>query len=310
MEEENKMTEEQVSAETNESSVAGPVEDAASEIIEKTEECVESAEQPEETAETSVEAEKEAETDEDGKKPMSKKKRIINAILLGIQIAFVVVAITICLVMLLNPKAQDEISPLGVKLLPVQSDSMKGDKKDNFVKGDLIIAHNVKNGGEGLTEGTIITFKMLEETRGVEILVTHRIHQVITENGFTQYITKGDNNALPDKTWLQPKDVLAVYSFHIKGLGAVIDWIRDGFHFIYVIIIPLGLLLIYNIYLVAQIVVEAKMKKAKETAAATARSNLSEEDLLRLMQERGIDTSALQAQMQNSAQSDKKEGDN
>ena len=52
-----------------------------------------------------------------GKKPLTKGKRIANAIVLGVQIAFVVLAIVICLVVLLNPKEQGEISPLGVKLL-------------------------------------------------------------------------------------------------------------------------------------------------------------------------------------------------
>lgn len=234
--------------------------------------------------------------EKDGKKPMSKGRRIANAIILGIQIAFVVIAITICLVVLLNPKAQDDISPLGVKLLTVNSNSMNGTEKDSFSVNDLVIARNAKNGGEGLQVGQIVSFKMLEENSGEFIINTHRIVEVHTENGFTQYFTKGDANPTNDKGWLRAEDILAVYSFHISGLGAVIKWIRDGYHFIYVVIIPLGLLLIYNVYLVIQIVMESKMKKAKAAAAADALSNLSQEDIERLLAQRGINPATIQPQ--------------
>ena len=292
MEEENKRIdeanlEEQKAPEETASEVTAPAEEAPIAAAE----------------EAPVEEKKDAaaeEKDEKGKKPITKTKKILNAIVLGVQIAFVVLSITICLVMLLNPKAQDEVSPLGVKLLTVNSPSMDGTEKDSFGVNDLVIAKNPKNGGEGLQKGDIITFKMLEKESGLFIINTHRIDEVITENGFTQYKTKGDANPTQDPGWVSAENVLAVYAFHIKGLGAAIKWVRDGYHFIFVVIIPLGLLLIYNIYLVAQIVVEAKMKKAKtaaaEAAAASARASLSEEDLLRLLKERGIDPSAIKEQ--------------
>ncbi|MBP5404660.1 MAG: signal peptidase I [Clostridia bacterium] len=291
MEEENKRIdeanlEEQKAPEETASEVTAPVEEAPIAAAEEA-----PVEKKDEAAE---------EKDEKGKKPITKTKKILNAIVLGVQIAFVVLSITICLVMLLNPKAQDEVSPLGVKLLTVNSPSMDGTEKDSFGVNDLVIAKNPKNGGEGLQKGDIITFKMLEKESGLFIINTHRIDEVITENGFTQYKTKGDANPMQDPGWVSADNVLAVYAFHIKGLGKAIKWVRDGYHFIFVVIIPLGLLLIYNIYLVAQIVVEGKMKKAKvaaaEAAAASARANLSEEDLLRLLKERGIDPAAIKKQ--------------
>jgi len=273
---------------------------------ERTEEIVRAEEVTTESSvvESASESQEEKKEEKDGKKPMTKGKRIANAIILGVQIAFVLIAITICLVVLLNPKAQDDISPLGVKLLTVNSNSMNGTEKDSFSKNDLVIAKNAKNGGEGLEVGTIVSFKMLEEDSGEFIINTHRIVEVHTENGFTQYVTRGDANPLNDKGWLRAEDVLAVYAFHIPGVGAVIKWIRDGYHFIYVVIIPLGLLLIYNVYLVIQIIMESKMKKAKAAAAADALSSLSQEDIERLLAARGIDPNAIQSQTQ-SAKTDK-----
>lgn len=212
-----------------------------------------------------------SDADEKEKKPMSKGKRIANAIILAVQILFVVLAIVICLVVMLNPQSNEKVSPVGLKLLPVLSGSMDGDKKDSFPKGALVFAVNPKNGGNDLKVGDIVTFKMLEEKSGQLILVTHRIIEINDASGIKQYKTQGDANPLPDEAWKLPGDILAVYAFHVKGLGTALSWIRDGYNFIYVIIIPLGLLLIYNIYLVAQIVVENKMKKAKAAAAESAK---------------------------------------
>ena len=235
---------------------------------------------------TSVAAPKEAVAEEKKEKPMTKKRKVLNAIFLGFQIALVVLSIVICLVVILNPNSQDEVSPVGVKLLPVLTGSMDGDKKDSFPAGSLVIATSPKNGGEGLEVGKIVTFKQRNEITNEMMLVTHRIVEVVkVEEGVFKYKTQGDANNKPDEALKLPGDIMAVYSFHIKGLGKALTWIRDGYHFIFVIIIPLGVLLIYNIYLVAQIVVENKMKKARaaaaETAKAAALASIDEEEIKR-----------------------------
>ena len=229
----------------------------------------------EEVAPIEQKAEVAVPSEEKDAKPISKKKRILNGIFLGVQIALVVLAMVICLIVILNPNSKDEVSPVGVKLLPVLTGSMDGDQKDSFPAGSLVIATSPKKNGdkfEPLKEGTIVTFKQREEESGEMILVTHRIVEVVPiDEGVIKYRTQGDANPLPDEDLKLPGDILAIYSFHIKGIGWALTWIRDGYHFIFVIIIPLGLLLIYNIYLVAQIVVENKMKKAKAAAAESAK---------------------------------------
>ncbi len=244
------------------------------ETVKPTEEIVESKSPVEESVPAS-----------DEKSAISKKKRILNGIVLGVQIAFVVLAIVICLVVLLNPNKEGKVSSMGLKLLPVLSGSMDGDKKDSFPKGALVFATTPKDGGATLKEGQIVTFQMIEENSQQLILVTHRIVKIESVDGVPYYTTKGDANPLPDEMKKLPGDILAVYAFHINGLGSALAWVRDGYHFIYVIIIPLGLLLIYNIYLVAQIVVERKMRKAKEAAAERAKeealASIDEEEIKR-----------------------------
>ena len=229
---------------------------------------------------------------DDEEKPLSKKKKIVNGILLGVQIVLVLFAIILTLIMILNPK-QDEVSGVGIKLLPVLTDSMDGERTlmidgeevtfKGFAAGALVIAKNPDY--DNLKVGDIVTFS---DRIGDEMgLNTHRIIEVVEiEPGLVKYRTQGDNPEAPvDSTLKLPGDIKAVYVTHINGLGNALFWIRDGYHFIYVIIIPLGLLLIYNIYLVAMIVVEGKMKKAKAAAAedakAAALASIDEEEIKR-----------------------------
>ena len=234
-----------------------------------------------------AEQEKPAEGQE--KKPMSKKKKILNGIFLGVQILLVVIAILLTIVMIMNPK-QDDVSSASIKLLPVLTDSMDGERVidgktyKGFPAGALVIAKAPTN-RDNLKVGDIVTFQMLDSKNNY-VLNTHRIVRIDTSTGVKKYVTQGDNpKAGEDSTMKLPGDIKAVYVTHINGLGTALFWIRDGYHFIYVIIIPLGLLLIYNIFLVAQIIVEGKMKKARALAAENAKSealaSIDEEEIKR-----------------------------
>ena len=258
--------------------------DAAEEVV-LAAEAKETSVAPQETPAESEEAKDE--------KPMSKKKRILNAILLAVQILMVVLAITITLVVIINPK-DNEVSSAGVKLLPVLSDSMDGERTlvvdgeektfKGFPTGALVIAKGPRADGN-YQVGDIITFEFVKD--GELKLDTHRIVEIVHYEGdpTAYYRTQGDNRDAADLQLQTAGSVKALYVTHINKLGTAIEWVREGYHFIYVIIIPLGLLLIYNIYLVAQIVVEGKMKKAKalaaESAKAAALASIDEEEIKR-----------------------------
>ena len=269
---------------------------------ETTEEVVASEQVTETVAEPAVSEQaaqpqkQDAVAEDKGDKPMTKKKKILNTIFLAVQVALVVISLVICIVVILNPNT-NEVSGVGIKLLPVRTGSMTGGteidgvKYKGFSKGALVVATKPKNGGNDLQVGDIVTFMMREETTNEYIPVTHRIvERIETEDGRVEYVTKGDANGDYDRRNGEiahriPGDMLAKYAFHIEKLGSAFLWIRDGYHFIFVIIIPLGLLLIYNIYLVAQIVVENKMKKAKAAAAESAKqaalASIDEEEIKR-----------------------------
>ncbi|MBO4472892.1 MAG: hypothetical protein J5765_03695 [Clostridia bacterium] len=248
-----------------------------------------------ETSSTAVEApvadastEQKGANDKKGDKPMTKKKKILNGILLGVQILLVVVALILTIAMIMNPK-QGEVSSAGLKLLPVLSDSMDGEREidgvvyKGFPAGALVFATG-PHAEDDYEVGDVITFEFMKD--GERELNTHRIVKVEIVDGVRKYRTQGDNpNAPLDSTLKVAGSVQAVYSFHINKLGYALTWVRSGYNFIYVIIIPLGLLLLYNIYLVAQIVIEGRMKKANAVAAEQAKqaalASIDEEEIKR-----------------------------
>ncbi len=134
--------------------------------------------------EPTVEMPTEEAEDENKEKPMSKKKRIFNAVMLALQIVLVIVALTITMVVIFNPK-KNEIASAGLSFLPVESDSMDGDQKDSFKEGDLVIAKAPKNGGKDLEVGDIVTFEDWT-AEGTKFYNTHRIVRIEKEGDVIQ----------------------------------------------------------------------------------------------------------------------------
>lgn len=200
------------------------------------------------------------------KKPNEKQKKIINIVVTSVQICVVLLAVILSAIILANPNvANAEIGKGNTKLLPVLTDSMKGDKKDSFEKGDLVIAKTPKD-VNALEEGDIVTFKM--SIGGTDQLNTHRIIQkAVDGDGKVRYVTKGDNTTGADAA-IAAEEVLAVYKYHLNGVGGAIAWLQIPTNFLLVIVLPLILLFIYNIILFVKMMMQAKMSKLQAEQGA------------------------------------------
>ncbi len=124
----------------------------------------------------------------------------------------------------------------GYKLKTVLSGSME----PTFMTGSVIA---IKPGGD-LTRfqpGDVITFKKKEQ-----ILVTHRIVEVIKDGENVLYRTKGDNNNNADSELVPSKHVVGQYSgFTIPNAGYLFSYASTKLGNALLLIIP-GLLLIGN----------------------------------------------------------------
>lgn len=211
------------------------------------------------------------------KKIPPKAKKTIDIVVTVLEVLIVLVAIVFSAIVIANPTAS-EVSGAKIKLLPVLSDSMKGDNPDSFEKGDLVIA-KTPDDVYNLKEGQIITFRY--NVAGQQILNTHRIIEVRkgADGKAQEYVTHGDNNPAGNTESVLPYNVLAVYSSHMKGVGKAIVWLQEPTHFLLVIVLPLGILFIYNIVMFVMMIMSWKVSKAKTAAKEAA--DLDEEEIKR-----------------------------
>lgn len=103
-------------------------------------------------------------------------------------------------------------SIFGYKPFIVLSGSMEG----KIHKGDLIITKVVNP--STLKVQDIIAFRDVQNT-----VTTHRIIDIVNNNGTVQFITKGDNNSTQDHNLVNLDDVEGLYIARISGFGSIMN---------------------------------------------------------------------------------------
>lgn len=237
------------------------------------------------------------------KKLTQKQKKILDIVVMCVEVSIVILAIVLSAIIIANPVSSTaEVAKGKTKLLPVLSDSMAGNNKDSFKAGDLIIATEPKD-VYSLEVGQIITFRYKDG--GIKMLNTHRIVDIIkgTDGKALTYITHGDHNPEGSTESVNPHDVVAVYKTHLKGVGAAISWLQKPTNFLLVIVLPLALLFIYNIFMFVRMIMRWKVEKAKKEAEEKAAPAIDEEEIKRKAIEEYL------AKQQQATESDEKPSD-
>lgn len=164
---------------------------------------------------------------------MEKIKKIISIIVLIIILPILFVNIVILIDSVIHP---DEIPGfLGYKPFIVLSGSMKNE----INAGDLVLTKEIDS--ENLKIGDIISFK------NDEFVVTHRIVDIVNENGEKKFITKGDNNDANDPESVKQENIEGIYISKVSGLGNVAMFIQTPTGIIISLSIPLAILLCINL---------------------------------------------------------------
>lgn len=214
---------------------------------------------------------------------MKKVRKIFNVI---VDILVIIVLIISVLVVVLSISSRSSGIPnlFGYAPLSVQSNSME----DTFSEGDLIISKISTDASDRFNEGDIVTF--YQKIAGEDRLNTHRIVEVVKDDGIEYYKTQGDNtntNPEPDPEPKSPTDILAVYTgTKIPGVGNFFSFIRTQLGFFLVILLPMILFFVYEaVRVIMNIIAYNKEKAAEEAAAAVANSELTEEQKQRAIEE-------------------------
>jgi hypothetical protein len=103
------------------------------------------------------------------------QRKVFDIVITSVQIIAVILSVILSIIIIANPNVSSlEVGSGRLKLLPVLTDSMKGSDKDNFNKGDLVVATDLPADLASLNVGQIVTY--LGFAGGSENqLVTHRI---------------------------------------------------------------------------------------------------------------------------------------
>ena len=152
---------------------------------------------------------------------------------------------------------------MGYTPLVVKSDSMA----PTFSAGDLIFIKKCDT--STLKEGDIICFHTIIDNEYA--LNTHRIQKIDTVGDVRSYTTLGDNNnGITDTHIISDGDIVGKYVGHLKNAGKVMDFLSSSIGFLVVIVLPMLLFFIYQVYNLIMISIRLKKAVAVETAKETA----------------------------------------
>lgn len=170
---------------------------------------------------------------------------------------------------------------MGYTPLVVKSDSMS----PTFSAGDLIFIKKCDT--STLKEGDIICFHTIINNEYA--LNTHRIQKIDTVGDARSYTTLGDNNnGIADTHIISDGDIVGKYVGHLQNAGKVMDFLSSSIGFLIVIVLPMLLFFIYQVYNLIMISIRLKKAVAVEAAkeAALAQSQVAElEEAKRLREE-------------------------
>ena len=155
----------------------------------------------------------------------------------------------------------------GYTPLVVKSDSMA----PTFETGDLIVIK--KCDPQTLKEGDIICFHTIINNEYA--LNTHRIKSIEAVGDARSYTTIGDNNnGIADQHVISDGDIVGKYVTSIPKIGKVMDFLSGSTGFLIVIVLPMLLFFIYQVYHLITISINLKKAIAVETAKEQESANM------------------------------------
>ena len=175
----------------------------------------------------------------DTKKAADNKQKVLTII--GIILCLILLPILIINVTLIAKSYihADEVPSVGGKFpMIVLTDSMY----PMIESGDLIICNTAE--AEEIAEGDVISFYD-PMGNGVSV-VTHRVLEIVNENGEVSFRTKGDNNNAEDQALVPADSLIGIYQTRIPKVGHVAMFMQTTTGLIVCVVLPIVLLVGYD----------------------------------------------------------------
>lgn len=213
----------------------------------------------------------------------SKVKKVLNAIIDVIVVLILVVSI-LMVVLSLTTKSQGVPNIFGYAPMSVESYSME----PTINKGDLIIGKVTNDYDYDYEVGDIVTFPI--EIDGIQTYNTHRIIEVIEDDGIIYYKTQGDNkdtNPIADEEMQTSDTIVALYTgTKIPAIGNFFGFIRTQLGFFLCVLLPMILFFVYEaIRVILNLLAYNKEKTLAEAQAKVQSAELTEEQKQKAIEE-------------------------
>ena len=192
---------------------------------------------------------------------MEKVKKIGLSVLSACLWVIILVAALFAFTTLATRDSRSVASIAGFTPLTVASESME----PTFGTSDLIIIKKCDT--STLKEGDIITFHTIINNEYA--LNTHRIVDIEENNGYRAYRTKGDNNQIEDTHVIADGDIVGKYVLKLAGVGALMRFLSSSTGFLVVIIIPLLIFFVLQVYHLIMVILKLKKATAEENRDAS-----------------------------------------
>ncbi|MDD6096014.1 MAG: signal peptidase I, partial [Firmicutes bacterium] len=188
---------------------------------------------------------------------MNKAKKAGTVVISVLLWVIILIAALYSITVLANKDGNNVASVAGFTPLVVQSDSMA----PTFCKDDMIIIRKCDT--QKLEEGDIITFHTVIDNKLA--LNTHRIVKIEEyENGYRSFTTRGDNNPADDTHILAEGDIVGKHVTTIPKLGKLMNFLSSSAGFLIVIVIPMFIFFVYQLYHLITVVLALKKATALE----------------------------------------------
>ena len=162
---------------------------------------------------------------------------IVGTVLCIILIPILLINVTLIAKSYIN---KDEVPSIGGTLpLIVLTDSMYPE----IESGDLIICRTAE--ADEIEVNDIISF--FDPAGNGASIVTHRVIEIVEEDGEISFRTCGDNNNTEDKELVPAENLVGVYKMRIAGAGHIAMFMQSTAGLIICVVLPIILLVGYDI---------------------------------------------------------------
>lgn len=143
-----------------------------------------------------------------------------------------------------------------------------GSMSPTFDAGSLAIIDPVTP--DTIQVGDVVTFKGVSS----ETATTHRVVNILNENGELNFVTRGDANDVDDPALLESNRIIGKVVFTIPYIGSLLSFSQSKLGLLTLVIIPGVFLIIFEIFSIYKTIKKMKEEKLSKDHEAVIPSAL------------------------------------